>query len=129
MPMQDIILAKLVAAFNCRDYSTAAAQAAEGLLYAQGRDEVFWMGLGEACEGYRDLMAGRHDQAERHFMAGMHSLRNFGFAYQGFQVTNLLAGLRRCTEEIRVVRGRKKRVFDVTLLPQLRLAEKAETSV
>ncbi|MEZ4389123.1 MAG: hypothetical protein R3D98_16380 [Candidatus Krumholzibacteriia bacterium] len=127
--MQDTILAALVSAFNRRDFATAAAQAAEGLLHAEGRDEVFWMGLGEACEGFRDLMADRPDHAEKHFVAAMHGLRNFGFAYNGFQVTNLLAGLRRCAEEIRVVRGRQKRVFDITLLPQLRLAEKAETSV
>ncbi len=127
--MQDTILVDLVSAFNRRDFARAAGQASEGLLRAEGRDQVFWMGLGEACEGFRDLMDDKHDRAEQHFVAAMHSLRNFGFTYHGFQVTNLLAGLRRCAEEIRIVRGRNKRLFDITLLPLLHLAEKAETSV
>jgi len=127
--MQETTLAELVSAFNRRDFNTAAAHATEGLLRAAGRDEVFWMGLGDACEGFRHLMDHRYDHAEKHFVSSMQNLRNFGFNYQGFQVTNLLAGLRRCAEEIRVVRGHNKRVYDISLLPQLHLAEKAEVNV
>ncbi|HOX26961.1 MAG TPA: hypothetical protein PLL30_14000 [Candidatus Krumholzibacteria bacterium] len=127
--MQDRILAEMVTAFNRRDFGKAAERAAEGLLGAEGRDEVFWMGLGDACEGYRCLLAEDTDRAERHMIAAMQNLRTFGFSYQGFQVTALLAGLRRCTEEMRLVKGRHKRVFDITLLPQLRLALKVEENV
>ncbi len=127
--MQERILADLVAAFNRRDFARAGKQAAEGLLRAEGRDEVFWLGLGDAAEAFRYLMAGQHQVAEKHMVAAMHSLRTFGYSYQGFQVTALLAGLRRCAEEIRLVRSRQKRVFDVTLLPQLRVALKAEQNV
>lgn len=127
--MQQTVLADLVTAFNRREFSSAAAQAAEGLLLAEGRDEVFWMGLGDACEGYRDLMADRDDRAEAHFVAAMQNLRNFGYTYNGFNVTGLLAGLRRCTEEIRLVRAQHKRVFDITLLPQLKLAQRVEQNV
>lgn len=127
--MQERVLADLVSAFNRRDFRTAAQQAAEGLLQAEGRDEVFWLGLGEACEGYDDLMADRHERAEQRFLTAMQNLRNFGFSYNGFNVTVLLAGLRRCSEEIRLVRGRQKRIFDVTLLPQLKLAQRVEQNV
>lgn len=127
--MEDRNLAILVTHFNRRDFTRAAAQASEGLLQAEGRDEVFWLGLGEACEGFRWLLAGDADRAEQHLIAGMHNLRNFGYAYGGFQITVLLAGLRRCAEEIRLVRQQHKRVFDITLLPQLKLAEQVEESV
>jgi len=127
--MQDRILAELVADFNRRDFARAASRAAEGLLRAEGRDELFWMGLGDACEGYRCLIAEDTERAERHMIAAMQNLRNFGYSHRGFQVTVLLAGLRRCTEEMRLVRGRRKRVFDITLLPQLRLAVKVEQNV
>jgi hypothetical protein len=127
--MQERILADLVTAFNRRAFAAAAQHATEGLLRAEGRDEIFWMGLGEASEGFRCLMAEQPDRAEQHFVAAMHALRNFGYAYQGFQITVLLAGLRRCAEEIRIVRQQHKRVFDITLLPQLKLAEQVEESV
>ena len=78
---------------------------------AEGRDEVFWLGLGEACEGFRWLLAGEADRAEQHLIAGMHNLRNFGYAYGGFQITVLLAGLRRCAEEIRLVRQQPKGII------------------
>ena len=127
--MEDRNLAVLVTHFNRREFAEAAAQASEGLLRAEGRDEVFWLGLGEACEGFRWLLADDPDRAEQHLIAGMHNLRNFGYAYQGFQITVLLAGLRRCAEEIRLVRAQHKRVFDITLLPQLKLAVQVEESV
>ncbi len=127
--MEDRNLAVLVTHFNRREFAAAAAQATEGLLQAEGRDEVLWMGLGEACEGFRWLLAEDADRAEQHLIAAMHNLRNFGYAYEGFQITVLLAGLRRCAEEIRLVRAQNKRVFDITLLPQLKLAELVEESV
>jgi hypothetical protein len=127
--MQDRTLAALVTHFNRREFAAAGAHAAEGLLRAQGRDELFWMGLSEACEGFRWLLADDRDRAEQHLVAGMHNLRNFGYAHQGFQITVLLAGLRRCAEEIRLVRAQHKRIFDITLLPQLKLAQQVEENV
>jgi hypothetical protein len=129
MPMQEQILANLVAAFNRRDFRLACKQAAEGLLHAEGRDEVFWLGLVEASEGFGRLLAGQPQVAEQHLITAMHNLRNFGYSHRGFQITVLLAGLRRCTEEIRLVRAQHKRVFDITLLPQLRLAVKEQQNV
>jgi len=126
--MQDQILAELVTHFNLREFAAAAGRASEGLLRAEGRDEIFWMGLGDASEGFRCLMADDPDRAEQHLIAAMHNLRNFGYAYQGFQVTVMLAGLRRCAEEIRIVRGQHKRIFDVTLVPLLQLAVEEEQS-
>jgi hypothetical protein len=127
--MQESILDALVTTFNRREFGRAADHAAEGLLRAEGRDEVFWLGLGEACEGYARLMNDEPDTAEHHFVTAMHNLRTFGFSHRGFQVTALLAGLRRCAEEIRLVRGQQKRIFDITLLPQLRMAEREQQSV
>lgn len=127
--MHDEILQRLVMLFNKRDFAGASVEAAEGLLLAQGRDEVFWIGLGAACDGYRCLMAQEPERAEQFFVTAMHNLRNFGFSYQGFQITGLLAGLRRCAEEIRHVRGGGKRMFDITLLPQLKMAEQEQQMV
>jgi hypothetical protein len=128
MSMQEQFLAGLVTAFNRRDFQSAARLASEGLVHATGRDEVFWMGLHESCEGYRLLLAGNPDRSEHHMMIAMQNLRNFGYNYQGLQVTTLLAGLRRCVEEFRVVKAQDKRIFDVTLVPQLRLADEVEQS-
>jgi len=74
-------------------------------------------------------MADHQPAAEKHLVAAMHGLRTFGFSYQGFQVTALLAGLRRCAEEIRLVQAGRKRVFDITLVPQLKLALKEQQNV
>ena len=84
------------------------------------------MGLNEACEGYAMIMDGRLDRAEQKLVAAMQKLRNFGFRYGNFEVTAALAGVRKAVEEIRAVRSRDKRIFDVSLLPQLRLAAKAD---
>lgn len=127
--MQDRIMANLVDAFNRRDFATAAKLAAEGLLRAEGRDEVFWMGLSDASEGFSCLMDGKTRTAEQHMIAAMQSLRNFGYSHRGFQISVLLAGLLRCAEEIRLVRSRQKRIFDITLLPQLRLAAREQQNV
>ena len=121
----DIILHKTINAFNRRDFSEAVRQSTEGLAFARGRDEAFWMGLQDACAGYAYVHAGRYDHAEIRFTGSMQKLRNFGFRYENFEVTAALASIRRAVEEIRAVRG-SGRNFDVSLLPQLRLAAKAD---
>lgn len=115
-----------IAAFNTRRYKDAAQQAAEGLATAQGRDEAFWMGLVETCEGFALLQDKKMLKAEKRLIAAMEILRNFGFRYNNFEVTAALAGTRRCVEEIRLTRQAKNKMFDVSLLPQLRLAAKAD---
>ena len=123
--MNDAALHSTIRAFNARHYDKAANYASEGLTTAQGRDEAFWMGLHDACAGYADVHAGRYDHAEIRLTGSMQKLRNFGFRYENFEVTAALAGIRRAVEEIRAVRG-SRRNFDVSLLPQLRLAAKAD---
>ncbi len=123
----DTILNKTIDAFNRRDFSEAARQSAEGLAVASGRDEAFWMGLLDACEGYEHLVGKRMLKAEAKLVASMQKLRNFGFRYNDFEVTAALAGIRNAVEEIRAVKQENKKIFDVSLLPQLRLAAKADT--
>jgi hypothetical protein len=122
----DIILHKTINAFNRRDYSEAVRQSTEGLAFARGRDEAFWMGLLDACEGYEHLAGKRILQAEAKLIASMQKLRNFGFRHNDFEVTAALAGIRLAVEEIREVKQENKKVFDVSILPQLRLAAKAD---
>lgn len=124
--MSDGVLRDTVKQFNLRRYEQAARVSGEGLARARGRDEAFWMGLQEACEGYALLAAGQLPKAENKLVASMQKLRNFGFRHQGFEVTAALAGVRRSVEEIRFVRGGQKKIFDVSLLPQFRLAAKAD---
>ncbi len=119
-------LAQMITAFNMRDFDQAIASSTEGLATAQGRDEVFWMGLNEACEGFGLLDEGKWFPAERKLVAAMQKLRNFGFRYNNFEVTVALAGIRLSVEEIKAVRNKNKRVFDVSLLPQFRMAAKAD---
>jgi hypothetical protein len=120
------ILEQMVASFNQRRFAAAAELAAHGGRIAQGREEAFWMGLTEACQGYQLIMERRLPQAETKLVAAMEKLRNFGFTFQQFEVTSALAGVRRAVEEIRLVRDRHKKTFDITLLPQLRLMAKAD---
>jgi len=122
----DIILHKTINAFNRRDFSEAVRQSAEGLAFARGRDEAFWMGLLDACEGYEHLAGKRMLKAEAKLIASMQKLRNFGFRHNDFEVTAALAGIRLAVEEIRAVKHENKKVFDVSILPQLRLAAKAD---
>ncbi len=122
----DNILHKTINAFNRRDYIEAVRQSSEGLALAKGRDEAFWMGLLDACEGYEHLAGNRMLKAETKLVASMQKLRNFGFRYNDFEVTAALAGIRGAVEEIRAVRMDPKKIFDVSLLPQLRLAAKAD---
>jgi len=122
----DTILHKTINAFNRRDFREAVRQSAEGLAVAKGRDEAFWMGLLDACEGYEHLTGQRLLKAETKLIASMQKLRNFGFRYKEFEVTAALAGIRTAVEEIRAVKQEHKKIFDVSLLPQLRLAAKAD---
>ncbi len=119
-------LSKTVSAFNNRLYDQAAREAAEGLATAQGRDEAFWMGIMETCEGFAMLQKKQMLKAERKLVAAMEKLRNFGFRYNNFEVTTSLAGTRRCVEEIRMTRQLKSKIFDVSLLPQMRMAARAD---
>lgn len=124
--MSDNHIERTVKAFNARLWGEAVNESAEGLAVAQGRDEVFWMGLHEACQGYALLDGGQMPKAEAKLVSAMEKLRNFGFRYQNFEVTGALAGIRLAIEEIRAVRNRNKRVFDVSLLPQWKLAARAD---
>ena len=124
--MNTAMLEQTVKSFNLRRFNDAVRHSAEGLATAHGRDEAFWMGMNEACEGYAEIMAGRLERAEPKLVSAMQKLRNFGFRYENFEVTVALAGVRQAVEEIRAVRAQRKRVFDVSLLPQLRLAAKAD---
>ena len=120
------ILARTIAAFNDRRFREAAAIAAEGCQDVQGRDELFWFGLQEACEGFDMLVAGKLHGAETELVAAMEKLRNFGYQYRNFEITAALAGIRLALEEIRAVRQRHRKAFDMTLLPTFRLAAKAD---
>ncbi len=120
------VLNRTVSAFNNRNFTLASKLAAEGLAGAQGRDEVFWMGLLEACEGYQLVSQKQMLEAERKLVASMQKLRNFGFRYKNFEITVALAGIRAGVERIRSVQNGKHRVFDVSLHPTLRLAAKAD---
>jgi len=124
--MNERTLQDLVAAFNRRDFAAAAGHSAEGLLRAEGRSEAFWVGLNDTCEGYRLLRAGDLDRAEQRLVAAMQKLRTFGYTFENLEITRLLAGLRRSAEEIRAVRAQSKRVFDLTLVPQLTLSVQAQ---
>jgi len=120
------VLEKTVAAFNQRAYSMAAELAEEACQQAQGQDEAFWLGLNETCQGFALIMDNRLPQAEKKLVAAMEKLRHFGYRYNNFEVTSALAGVRKAVEEIHLVRERHKKTFDVTLLPQLRMAAKAD---
>lgn len=120
------ILEATVAAFNRRRFAQAAELAAQGCQAAQGRDEVFWRGLEQMCRGFAFVLAGQFPASEPHLVAAIEKLRTFGFRYQNFDVPVALAGLRRVLEEGREVSAGRKRTFDVTLLPALRLAARAD---
>jgi hypothetical protein len=119
-------LARVIAAFNDRRYAEAAALADEGCRDAEGRDELFWFGLSEVCDGFALLMDGKPGKAESRLLGAMEKLRNFGYEYRNFEITAALAGVRRALEEIRDVRQGHRKSFDVTLLPSLRMAAQAD---
>ncbi len=124
--MNDAALNQTLIAFNTRKFKDAVRASAEGLASAAGPDEAFWMGLHETCEGFVYLMDQKPTHAERKFISAMGILRNFGFRYENFEVTAILAGIRRVVEEIRIVRTTKHKVFDLSLLPRMKLAAKAD---
>ncbi len=125
--MQEAILGRMVEAFNQRHYAEAAAAASEGYeLAGVGRDQLFWAGLLETCTGFALLMEKKPGLAEAKMAAAIEKLRNFGYLYQSLEVTSALAGLRQGVEEIRLVRAKRKATFDMTLLPNLKMAAKAE---
>ena len=124
--MSNGILESTIKSFNQRLYKEAVRHSAEGLAVANGVDEAFWMGLHEACEAYEMLARNQIVQAETKLVASMEKLRNFGFRYYDFELTVALAGIRRALEEIRAVKAQPKRVFDVSIVPQFRLAAKAD---
>jgi hypothetical protein len=124
--MNQDVLQLTIRAFNLRRYDQAVQHSAAGLDTARGRDEAFWLGLHEACEGYGFVSRGQLDRAESKLIGAMQKLRNFGFRYENFEVTVALAAVRRAVEEIRTVRAGHKRLFDVSIVPQWRLAAKAD---
>ncbi len=124
--MNDQILNRTVSAFNNREFAIAAREAAEGLAAATGADEAFWMGLCDACEGMALLMDRKYTHAEHRLTLALRTLRNFGYRYENFEVTAILAGVRRMVEEIRLVRSTRGKVLDLTLLPRMKLAARAD---
>jgi hypothetical protein len=121
------LLERTVTAFNARRYAEAATAAREGSLLAPaGRDALFWGGLHEACLGFALLMDAKLVPAELKMVAAIEKLRNFGFLYQDCEVTSVLAGLRLGIEEIRNVREKRKGMFDVSLLPSLKMVARAK---
>ena len=124
--MSSACLENTVKSFNLRQYKDAVKHSAEGLTFAAGKDEAFWMGLNEACEGYQLLADKQVSRAETKLVSAMEKLRNFGFRYNEFEVTVALAAIRRAVEEIRAVRTQNKKVFDVSIVPQFRMAAKAD---
>jgi len=124
--MNQDVLQLTIRSFNLRRYDQAVQHSAVGLDTARGRDEAFWLGLHEACEGYGFVARGQLDRAEVKLIGAMQKLRNFGFRYENFEITVALAAVRRAVEEIRAVRAGYKRLFDVSIVPQWRLAAKAD---
>lgn len=124
--MHDDVLERTVTEFNQRHYAAAAAAAGEGCARAEGRDELFWSGLHETCLGFALIMEKQWGRAEAKLAAAIEKLRTFGYRYQNLEVTSVLAGLRQGVEEVRAVREKRKTMFDVTLLPNLKMSAKAD---
>ena len=122
------LLESAVTDFNARRYAEAERTARDAAALAQaagGREAVFWTGLHETCAGFALLMDHKLGPAEAKMAAAIEKLRNFGYLYNELEVTSVLAGLRQGVEEIRHVRAKRKAQFDVTLLPNLKMAAKA----
>lgn len=119
-------LTSMVDAFNARRYDDAEEHASAMLAEAVGRDELFWMGLRETCAGFAMVMDGKLKKADPVMVAAMEKLRNFGYRYLDLEVTSVLAGLRRGVEEIRFVGAGEKKMFDVSLLPKIKMSAKAD---
>jgi len=120
------LLTDAVTAFNNRRYTDAARITAGGVRQSVGKDELFWIGLNEACQAFESIAANKLAPAEDKLVAAMEKLRHFGYRYQGLEVTSVLAGLRRGLEETREVRAGRRSMFDVSLLPQIKMAARAQ---
>lgn len=120
------LLNDAVTAFNSRRYDEAVALTAVGLREAVGREELFWMGLHETSQGFAFIAGEKLPQAEEKLVSAMEKLRHFGYRHRSLEVTSILAGLRRGLEEVREVRTGRRRIFDTTLLPQIKMAAKAD---
>ena len=121
------LMTNAVTAFNNRRYADAVAMTAAGMRSAVGRDELFWMGLHEASQAFTDISDNNLVQAEGRLVAAMEKLRHFGYRYRSLEVTSILAGLRCGLEEVHAVNDGRHRIFDVSLLPQIKMAAKAES--
>jgi len=120
------VLARMVHAFNGRRFDEAEGLASAQLNEAVGKDELFWMGLRETCAGFSLIMAEDFGEADPLLVAAMEKLRNFGYRHQSLEVTSVLAGLRRGVEEIRMVQAGEKKMFDVSLLPKIKMSARAD---
>jgi len=125
--VNDDLLYSTIETFNGRRFAEAEQLASRALAGAVGRDELFWMGLRDACHGFSLVANGRLAGAEPVMVAAMEKLRNFGFRYRDVEITSLLAGLRRGVEEIRSVQVGQRRTFDMSLLPRIKMARKADS--
>ncbi len=124
--MTDLNLQRTVTAFNNRVYDGAVEHSERGLDAAFGREEAFWLGIHEMCIGFERVMQQDMNGAEKNLVAAMQKLRNFGYRFNNFDVTCALAGIRMAVQEVRSVRLGNKPGFDVSLLPRLRMAAKAD---
>ena len=122
------LLTDAVTAFNNRRYTDAVTFTSEGLAAAVGREELFWMGLHETSEAFELIMAKEMAPAEGKLVAAMEKLRHFGYRHRNLEVTSVLAGLRRGLEEVRAVKDGQKSLFDVSLLPQIKMAARADNA-
>ncbi len=125
MPQREM-LERTVNAFNQRRFAEAAAGARAAAASVEGRDELFWLGLSETCQGFAHVLERQWGAAESKLVDAIEKLRNFGFRYRDLEVTSVLAGLRQGVEEVRAVRERRKATFDVTLLPNLKMSARAD---
>ena len=85
------------------------------------------MGLLETCQGFSMIMEKDLAGAEPKMLGAMEKLRNFGYRYNNLEVTSILAGLRLGLEEVRNVKSGQKTMFDVSLLPKMKMAAEADT--
>jgi len=115
-------LTYFVTVFNNREYETAHNLAAAQYQQSIEKDSLFWDGIREMCSGYIAINKGDLETAEPLLISAMGKLRNFGFKYGDFEITSALAGMRRGYDELRRVAENGGTVFDVTLLPKLKLS-------
>jgi hypothetical protein len=125
--MTMVNLGEIVSSFNKRQYDDAAVRVSATLQDAVGQDELFWMGLLETCQAFSLVMQKDLTGAEPKLLSAMEKLRNFGYRHNNLEVTGVLAGLRLGLEEVRNVRSQSKTMFDVSLLPKMKMAAEADT--